>query len=49
MIVTSVGGTSFTDLLMIDLVPFVQNILQPSFVGFFDVAGHRHLHTKPKP
>jgi len=35
--------------LMIDLVTYVQNILQPSFVGFLDFLGSRHLPTLPKP
>jgi len=35
--------------LIIDLVTYVLNFLQPSFVGFFDVVGPRHLPTMPKP
>jgi len=35
--------------LIADLVMHVQNILQPSFVGRFDVVGPWHLPTMPKP
>jgi len=35
--------------LMTDLVTYVQNILQPSFVGPFDFVGPTHLPTMPKP
>ena len=32
-----------------DWVTYVQNILQPSFVGSFDVIRRRHLLTMPMP
>jgi len=36
-------------LFLIDLVTYVQNILQPSFVYHLDVVGHSHLPLLPKP
>jgi len=33
--------------LLIEQLTYVQNILQPSFVGTFDVVGPRHLPTMP--
>jgi len=35
--------------LVIDRLTYVQNILQPSFVGPFDVVGPRNLPTMPMP
>jgi len=32
-----------------DRPTYVQNILQPSFVGPFNVVDNRHLHTMPNP
>jgi len=33
--------------LVTDWLTYVKNILQPSFVGPFDVVGRRHLPTMP--
>jgi len=35
--------------LVIDWLTYVRNILQPSFLGPFDVVGPRHLPTVPVP
>jgi len=35
--------------LVLDWLAYVENILQPSFVGPFDVVGLRHLSTMPMP
>jgi len=35
--------------LVIGLLTYVQNILQPSFISFLNVVGPRHLPTMPTP
>jgi len=36
-------------ILVTDWLTYVQNIMQPSFVGPFNVVGPRHLPTMPIP